>query len=539
MQNFNDFLAPFQKPQIPSPLDTTTKIWHSFALLVLFGVIQQVNAHVIAHIDLLFGGIVVLALFVPQYLRWSLLLSLFYWLSLLLEVELQNHIVWFVSVCFYEAMVLCVLFVLKKHYLNVGNMRLKSLVVQMGLLLLSAFAQLPVSYLVFDNGLVTSELSLLMYLVKTQLFLYASVLYILCVTWLVKFVRRDDGPFMHIEWAKMSIQISIIAMLIVGLYQIQPNIEYLMRMVYFIPLVWFGYRFGWVGVFVAVLLLITALSIYLHTAPLTLVMEYQTFLVSYLLVALLLGGMFIEQYIIEEELYKAKHQVTISNQELQDKNNQLKVLASDIIAIQEGERKKLSQELHDEAAQNITALQVGIKLNEKKGSVTFQSHLSIIKNQAAEIYQKVYELVHWLRPRIVDEVGLVATLQSTYFADRLARANITYDAHIILDESALSIELKIAIFRLIQEATLLAMENRSVTKFCVHLSQHQDKIKLVISDDREQAYTSTNTPIFDPFKIEYQVLALAGSLSIELELGMRLQILLPMHTSADHLGEGA
>nr|WP_284700388.1 histidine kinase [Opacimonas viscosa] len=249
--------------------------------------------------------------------------------------------------------------------------------------------------------------------------------------------------------------------------------------------------------------------------------------------------MFIEQHIIEEELYKAKHQVTISNQELQDKNNQLKVLASDIIAIQERERKKLSQELHDEAAQNITALQVGIKLNEKKGSVTFQSHLSIIKNQAAEIYQKVYELVHWLRPRIVDEVGLVATLQSTYFADRLARANITYDAHIILDESALSIELKIAIFRLIQEATLLAMENRSVTKFCVHLSQHQDKIKLVISDDREQAYTSTNTPIFDPFKIEYQVLALAGSLSIELELGMRLQILLPMHTSADHLGEGA
>ena len=529
VQYLHHLLALFRIPQVPSSLNPSTKLWHSFLLLVFLMLIQQIAPHLIQHIDLFFSIVVVLVLFVPVYLRWSLLVGIFYWLSLQLQVESYNDIVRFIGLCIYETLVLSLFLFLKSRYLQKDNIRLTNLVVQVALVLGFAAVQLPVSYLVFNNGLVTSELTLLLYLVNTQLMLYTSVLLILCVTLLVRFARQDAGPFVKTEWAKMSIQISGIAFLTIVLYQLQPNIDYLMRMVYFIPLVWFGYRFGWVGVFVAVLCLILSLSIYLNSAAVSLVMDYQTFLVSYLLVSLLLGGMFIEQRIIEEDLYSAKHEVTLSNQVLKEKNNELQTLASDIIAIQEGERKALSQELHDEAAQNITALQIGIKLIEKKGTSEFQSHLLIVKNQATEIYNKVYELVHWLRPRMVDELGLVPTLESTYFADKLARANISYDTHITLDDAALTIDLKVALFRLIQEASLLAMDNRSVTKFTIHLSQHTQTVELVINDDREYTSSPPRGINLNLFKIECLVLALAGELQVNLERGMRLRIELPLH----------
>jgi PAS domain S-box-containing protein len=123
--------------------------------------------------------------------------------------------------------------------------------------------------------------------------------------------------------------------------------------------------------------------------------------------------------------------------------------------IQEDERKSISRELHDEFGQWLTAIQldaqnitnqIGDKLPELSGSID-----SII-NGAAHLQKDMRTMIHDLRPAILDELGLRASLEDLVGHWQEHNPGIQCNLSFVDELDEIDKELQINIFRLVQEA---------------------------------------------------------------------------------------
>ena len=97
-------------------------------------------------------------------------------------------------------------------------------------------------------------------------------------------------------------------------------------------------------------------------------------------------------------------------------------LLATVMAVQETQRSKLSSELQNHMEQHIHELQQAINLLELKASYTHaqDNPFTKIRSYTHYITLSVFELIHWLKPEILGRLGFVGTIQSKYFAEKLA-----------------------------------------------------------------------------------------------------------------------
>jgi two-component system sensor histidine kinase UhpB len=208
-------------------------------------------------------------------------------------------------------------------------------------------------------------------------------------------------------------------------------------------------------------------------------------------------------------------------------------LATDIVTTQEQEKKQLSQEIHDEIGQNITALRIAISLLEKQHKLQKEDlkHLRSMQDITENIYDNAYQLMHWLRPRIIDEQGLQDTLAGYFFSVQLQEKNIDYITAISNDVNILNDAVKIALFRTTQECVDNVLKHSCCSKCKLTISIQNSYIKLYFSDD---GIGYPNATLKEKYglglrSIANNVIALGGSMSLEnnnngAELHVRLPI---------------
>ena len=204
-----------------------------------------------------------------------------------------------------------------------------------------------------------------------------------------------------------------------------------------------------------------------------------------------------------------------------------------MINIQENERRRLSQELHDEVGQNLVALQMEVKILENKYEVLKKEQATVsIREKYAQIYQSIYNMLHWLRPRIIDDIGLFKSLTSKYFQTPLNKVNIQYIPKISPHVDTLPDKLTIAIFRIIQESVTNAIKHSSASEFTVKLNV-ENNIQLTIFDNGvgfSNSIKSTNSLSgFGLQGIKDRVISLGGSYNFNSSNGVKLEILLPFN----------
>jgi two-component system, NarL family, sensor kinase len=106
--------------------------------------------------------------------------------------------------------------------------------------------------------------------------------------------------------------------------------------------------------------------------------------------------------------------------ELSQKHDELKALATQLITAQDMERRRLSQELHDDFSQQLASLSVDIQHIEKCLPVPDtdpgKSGLQALRGRVLQIANQVHQLAYQLHPSILDDLGLVAALRS-YLSD--------------------------------------------------------------------------------------------------------------------------
>jgi len=335
---------------------------------------------------------------------------------------------------------------------------------------------------------------------------------------------------LDIDWGKVFGGISLLTLLVsctFYFYYLQPHTLYLLRVLAFIPIIWFSAQYGWVGGWISSLITMILIALTVYDLPdTTLVIESQFYVVAIGISGLLFGALANEQKQLHKRLIKNNDELTLSL-------NKNKSLSSKLIHIQEEERKQLSHELHDDVGQNITALKVELKVLEHElRNTSFDKSHDRINVAADRIYDSVYRVMNWLRPRVLDDLGLKESLSGQYFFERLQKANIIYHCELQGEVDELNDKQSILIFRIVQECINNAIRHSKANNFYLSLTVKSSRIDIVILDDGvglTNEASASKQGGYGLMGIEERVVSVDGSFDIKTEQGrFLLNVTLPV-----------
>lgn len=169
----------------------------------------------------------------------------------------------------------------------------------------------------------------------------------------------------------------------------------------------------------------------------------------------------------------------------QNYKNELQMLSSELINIQEMEKKMLAQELHDEVGQSLTAMKINLSTIKNTFPPVHSQNIQRI-DETNEILDNIISQVHRLslnlRPSLLEVLGLSATLREycNKFSKRTG-IHIKYN----IDEPKINMPNKyeINIFRIIQEALTNIARYSEAKTVSVLLNIIKEKIYLKITDN--------------------------------------------------------
>lgn len=125
-------------------------------------------------------------------------------------------------------------------------------------------------------------------------------------------------------------------------------------------------------------------------------------------------------------------------------------LLHETLTVQEGERRRVARELHDETCQSLTALLANMAAAQMLPAEEASARLPQLKATVVETLKEVNRIVFALRPALLDDYGLIPAL-SWYAEQRLAHET-TADVSTTGADLRLPPEIETILFRVGQEA---------------------------------------------------------------------------------------
>ena len=171
---------------------------------------------------------------------------------------------------------------------------------------------------------------------------------------------------------------------------------------------------------------------------------------------------------------------------LTDRQSQLERLGKRLLAIQENERKHLARELHDGIGSTLTAVKYALEENlyyqtsgESHEKPSLESILSWVKQAITE----TRAICSQLRPQTLDDLGVKLAVESLCEKTRKISEGIEISSHVELKDENFPEELKIAVYRILQEAFNNVVKHSMATKVEVSLMETPDDLTLSIHDN--------------------------------------------------------
>ncbi len=163
----------------------------------------------------------------------------------------------------------------------------------------------------------------------------------------------------------------------------------------------------------------------------------------------------------------------------------LRAYASRAILVQEEERKRVARELHDDTAQALASLGMDINsLAKAKGrdSEEVSRRLEELRDRTSDILLGVRSLSQALRPPMLEDLGLLATLQGLT-DDLVNQQGIGAQFNVQGIPRRLPPDTELALFRIAQEALSNVGKHSQATECAVGVELSPETIKLTISDN--------------------------------------------------------
>jgi len=163
----------------------------------------------------------------------------------------------------------------------------------------------------------------------------------------------------------------------------------------------------------------------------------------------------------------------------------IRFYVTEITKAQEEERKRIARELHDETAQDIAALLLqlsAIMSSKEQLSIGTLDLLKGLRDNAERTMEGVRRFSQDLRPRMLDELGLLASLE--WLADNVAlHSGIATRVEISGKRRRLPPEVEMVLFRIAQEALKNIEKHSRASSAEITVEFSQDRTKLIIHDN--------------------------------------------------------
>ncbi len=168
------------------------------------------------------------------------------------------------------------------------------------------------------------------------------------------------------------------------------------------------------------------------------------------------------------------------------RQDELSDYASLITRVQEEERRRLARELHDDTAQALIALSLG--LNSLERAIGKQDlpekdiqWLSNLQNLADATLEGVRRACRDLRPSVLDDLGLRAALE--WLGDSSAARGVPCSFTCAGSPQPTAPEAEIAIYRIVQEALSNIWRHAHATQASIELYYRFDLLQVTICDN--------------------------------------------------------
>ena len=153
-----------------------------------------------------------------------------------------------------------------------------------------------------------------------------------------------------------------------------------------------------------------------------------------------------------------------------------------VVEAQELERRRLARELHDQTGQELTSVLLGLKAVEEARSDEERAEaLAAVREQVVETLHDVRRLAVELRPKALDDFGLVAALEhlrDTFSEQTGMRVDLEANVG-----DRLPSDVETALYRIVQEALTNIVKHAQARAVSIVLARSGRAITAVIEDD--------------------------------------------------------
>jgi len=168
-------------------------------------------------------------------------------------------------------------------------------------------------------------------------------------------------------------------------------------------------------------------------------------------------------------------------------NEQLESLSSQLLMVQEKERKRIAQELHDSVGQTLSALKFNIEhISNQWGEKPEDACSLLLRSLVPRLQEAVIEvnrIGRGLRPSMLDDLGVLAALswfcrefQSVYSAIQIEKV-------IDIQEDQIPENLKVVVYRVLQEGLNNVAKHSSANQVRIALRKTNQAIEFSIIDN--------------------------------------------------------
>ena len=164
---------------------------------------------------------------------------------------------------------------------------------------------------------------------------------------------------------------------------------------------------------------------------------------------------------------------------------ELKGLTARLFHSQELERKRIAQELHDEAGQALTGINFTLETVEKElssESAHVRDHILDIKKQINRTYHEMRRISYRLHPAILSDLGLEPALDA-YVTDISKHSDLKVDFKMVGFEDRVDPEVESILYRISQEALTNTVKHANAGHFKLSIIKSYPRIIFVAEDD--------------------------------------------------------
>jgi signal transduction histidine kinase len=153
-----------------------------------------------------------------------------------------------------------------------------------------------------------------------------------------------------------------------------------------------------------------------------------------------------------------------------------------VVEAQELERRRLARELHDQTGQELTSVLLGLKaVEEAEGDAERSEAVAAVREQVVQTLHDVRRLAVELRPKALDDFGLVPALER--LRDTFSgQTGMHVDLEARIGER-LPADVETALYRIVQEALTNVVKHAQAGAVSIVLARKAGAVTALIEDD--------------------------------------------------------